>query len=182
MARRRRVRPGQPEVQRHHAGLDPKADQRDQKNRGLKANPDLRSIEPPQFERPGRDAEHREEREQRERADVRRNQVNPPGSASLGLVVFSADQEERRERHDLPSEEEGDSISRQRHQCQTRDEQAIAEAELSPIACVLALLPVFQPVNRPGHTEQEHGHHEERRKRIKPEMKRPFRQRPGKGE
>ena len=53
----------------------------------------------------------REDREQAEGRGVGRDQVKPAGLADLFFVVVGRDQEEGRERHDLPAEEKQECCS-----------------------------------------------------------------------
>ena len=111
MARRRRMRERQPDMQRHEPGLGAGAEQRE--------NEDKRAGKPgrgmgcaDRVERvaaigPGEQAEGEQ---QRERAEARHDQVDVARANVAALAMMRHDQRPRGERHELPGGQEGEGI------------------------------------------------------------------------
>ena len=107
------VRGGQPEVQGYDPRLETEAEQREQEQDARDARPARPGRERLELERARGRPQQTEQREQGERARVRRHQVDPTGLLHLAPIVLGGHEQERRERHDLPCEQEGDAVGRE---------------------------------------------------------------------
>ena len=146
---------GQPEVQRHDAGLQAEAEQREQEDGARHARPARDGRERLELERAGRRTTSRPNSANRASvADVGGDEVDPAGLPHLGALVLGGDQQERRERHDLPGEQEGHAVGGEHDSGERRDQDAEAQAQLAAVVGVLGLSPVALAVERAGGTER----------------------------
>ncbi len=157
MAGRGRVGAGQPNVQRHDAGLQTEADERQDEDGRRQSRRQVVWIHGNQRERAVRagPAQQGEEGEQAKGRRVGGHQVEPAGFADILLLVFRGDQEEGRQRHDLPAEQEQDAVARDRQQGHAGGHRAVEQTQLAPVLRVFRLLPVGQPVDVAQERDQE---------------------------
>jgi hypothetical protein len=147
VAGRHRVGAGQPDVQGHHARLQPEPGQREGEDRRRRAGGQRPLPHRGQRERAARRAQQGEEGEQAEGRDVGRHEINPAGLPHLGVVVFRGDQEVGGQRHDLPAEQEQDGVAGDDEQRHAGRQEAVEQAQLPAVVRVLDLLPVAQAVH-----------------------------------
>ena len=98
----------------HDSGLEPEADdgQQDQgRSRVRRCDPRAETCH---RERSRHVIEGRDEREDGERSRVRRDEVDPSRVADFGVVILRRHKEVRGDRHDLPSEEEENPVTREK--------------------------------------------------------------------
>ncbi len=104
---------GQPEVQGYDPRLEAEAEQGEQEQYARDARPARSGRERLERERARGRPQESEQREQGERSGVSRHQIDPAGLLHVALLVLRRDEQERRERHDLPCEQEGDAVGRE---------------------------------------------------------------------
>ena len=126
VARRVGVRARQPDVQRHDARLQPEADEGEDEDRdGEGAVRIERSLQVPVA---AQAEERREHGEQAQRPDARRDQVDVAGLADLLVLVVRRDEQERRQRHDLPADQEQERVAGDHEQRHAGGQHAVEEA------------------------------------------------------
>ncbi len=125
MARGRRVRVGQPDVQGPEAGLGAEADQGDEED-GARARGRARGGDRVEVEAARVLGEHREEREEEGDADVGGDEVGDARAAHLVALVLEGDEEEGAQRHHLPGHEEEDAVAGE-HDCGHRGDEQVEE-------------------------------------------------------
>ena len=96
-----------------------------------------------------------EERQQAERRHVRRHQVDPAAAADLPHAVFRRHEEEGRQGHDLPAEEEQHAVAGDHHQGHAGRQRAVEEPQLAAVLGMFRLLPVAQAVDVAQQRNQE---------------------------
>ena len=119
-----RMRFRQPDMRRDDAGLRAKADQRQNEGHRTQRRGGLQdaavSVEIGAARQP---AEQHEEHEKKRRSDMGRRQIRPRGMPHALLPVIENDQEERRQCHDLPGQQEQQSVMRGNDQGHCRGQQ-----------------------------------------------------------
>ena len=178
VAGRRRVRPGEPDVERHDPGLDAEPEKGENQN-GRQKRRSAESGRP--HEEPGsrRLAEKPEHREQEESRDVRRDDVDPSRAKRLGVVLLGRDEKEGRETDQFPADEERPGVSGDHHHEQPGGRDAVEAAELARVVRVLGFRPVAFAINRSEGRHQKHRHEKERAQPVDREADRSARQPPG---
>ena len=124
------------------------------------------SIQRREGERAGGRPQQGEEGEEAERADVRRDQVDQPASRTALLVVFGGDQEEGRERHDLPAEQEQHAVAGDHEQSHAGGQRAVEEPQLAAVLRMFGLLPIAQAINVSQQRDQEDRYEEDGRQSV----------------
>ena len=97
---------------------------------------------------------------------MRGHQVDPTRLTYCFLFILDGDQEEGRQRHDLPAEQEQDAVTGHHQQCHARSQQPVEQSQPAAIVHVLGLLPVTEAVNAAQQRDQENGHEEDGRQTI----------------
>jgi hypothetical protein len=112
---------------------------------------------------------------------VSRNQVRPARLPHLGMLVVQHDQEERRDGHHLPRDEEQHRVLRHQHKRHAGREQVVAGPGRTE-GVMLPLGPqISRAIDRRQRREAEHRNQKPRRQRIHQQRERPTRRRPGAG-
>ena len=139
VARRGRVRERQPNMKRHKAGLRAGTDQcehedqRTDRGHGLAAADRIEGVA---SIRPG---EEPEGKKQAERAEARHDEIDVAGSRIITLTMVRHHQRPRRERHELPGEQEGESVVGLHDEVHRRDEGRIERQHALRRALVTAV-------------------------------------------
>ena len=110
VARRRRVRQRQPGVQRHDAGFRSGADQRQDQREGADRRGWMRGAHRVETVKSAGAGEQAEAEQQSKRAEARHDQINVAGVDVLRHAMMRHHQRPRRQRHEFPAQQEGESI------------------------------------------------------------------------
>ena len=164
------VRRGEPDVQRHDAGLEAEAEQRGQEDPG--GGPTLRRERPRRREEEGaaRPLQQGDHGEKRQGTQVGRDQVEDAGVAHLRLLVLRRQGEIGGQGHDLPDHQEEHRVAHQKKRAECRGEQPQEKGELADVPGVLPCRPVTDPVEGAAAGHQEYREQEERGERVDAEL------------
>jgi len=137
MARGRRVRLRQPEVQRRQPRLGAEANQRQQQDRGGRPALGGKDQGGPAGAREIQvssrlASQQHEEREQAGGAQMGGDQVDPSGATDLWPLVFMDDQEERGDRHQLPGDQKQHGIARGDHHDHGGEQEVVQQPGNGP--------------------------------------------------
>ena len=166
MGRRSSVGARQPDVQRHEAGLEPEANQRQDENGCGRSRRVAVLIQGRQRELARDGAKHGEEAEETQRGRVRRHQVDPARFAGFFLVLFGHNQEKRRQRHDFPAEQEQNAVAGKHQQPHAGSQRPVEQAQPAAVLRMLRLSPVTQPVDVAQERDQEDRQQEDGRQAV----------------
>ena len=112
MARGRRVRQRQPDVQRHETGFGTRSEQREPEDEAGEPNGLLRAAHLGECVAAGRPCKQSEGQQQSERAEARHHDVDVARTPVVGVLVIGHDKRPRAERHEFPGEEEAEGVGR----------------------------------------------------------------------
>jgi hypothetical protein len=154
------MRAGQPHVQGHQARLEPEADHAEREERRGEPARAVGQRACPECRRSLRAAEQREEAEQAEGARVGRHEVDPGGPPHLVALLLGSDQEEGRERHQLPREQEDDRVASQHHCHHRARHHPPTEPQAAGAVGMLLRAPVAGAVEGAERRNHEHRHEE----------------------
>ena len=169
---------GQPEMQRHHAGLEARTPAR---------RPGISPCADPIPPVPVPAAAIQTSRKppaawQTARTGTASQCASPPDTArphrELRLLLFGADKEERRQGHHFPGEQERDGVGRQHHHRHRRYKQAIKQNAASARSRVRLLAPIAKAINRFRPLRPQNRKQKERRQRIQMKVEGQFGQWP----
>ena len=110
MARRRRMRERQPDMQRHEAGLGAGADQRQDQGKRAEHRGRVRRAHLREGVEPVGPREQAEGEQQSQRAEARHDQIDVAGADIVGHAMVRHDQRPRRQRHELPGDEKSEGV------------------------------------------------------------------------
>ncbi len=167
MARRHRVGLGQPDMCRHDAGLRAEPDERQQESEraklGMSGKRGGIGIE---IGTARELAEHDEKDKQEGRAQMRRRQIGPGGVPHCRLAVVENDEEEWRQRHDLPGQQEQQPVMRGDNGRHAGSQQIQVKPAGSGLAWLAPARHVGAAVNRGQDRQPEHRKQEKSRKGV----------------
>ena len=123
--------PWQPDVKRHDARLGSESDDRQQEHEATKLRREMRRAGAQIGERRalGAGREQQEHRQQRHETELRHRDVPQPRVARLGHVRLGHHQKVRRERHQLPREQERKDVPRAGHHAHAQQKDVEHQAE-----------------------------------------------------
>jgi hypothetical protein len=110
--------------------------------------------------------QQREGADQRERARARAREVHEARPPNALALVLGGDAEEGRERHHLPSDEEGERVPRDQDQAGAAGDEPERESQTARAARVLARRPVGEGVEARDARDAERRQEEERGERV----------------
>ena len=110
VARRRRMRERQPDMQRHDAGLRAGADQRQDQGQRAERRRGMRGAHLREGIKAVGPGEQAEGEQQSERAEARHHQIDVAGAHVVGHAVVRHHQRPRGQRHELPGDQEGEGV------------------------------------------------------------------------
>ena len=87
--------------------------------------------------------------------EVRRHEVDPARRTGFLLVVLCRYQEECRERHHLPSDQEQETVRRHEEDRHAGREEPVEQADFPPVLRVVRLPPVLEPIDRAKESNQK---------------------------
>ena len=167
VARRGRVGERQPHVQRHEARLGAGADQREREDDGGDARRRRRVADRVERVAAGRARQQTEREQQRERAEARHQQVDVAGRRVAGPAMVRHHERPRRERHELPREEEREGVVGEHDEVHAGEEGGEERQHARGRFLVPAVAEAVQARRRAAEIDHQQ---EERRQRIEPEM------------
>ena len=141
IAGRNRVRLRNPDVQRNHPRLHAEAKKKKQKNSALLERRHARSqqMEAGEIQAAAGGGENQKRNQQQASAGVRHDQEKHSSIARLFLFILEADQAVRRQRHDLPGNEEEERIRRGENQRNAQQQQIEKESERAQVSAAFHL-------------------------------------------
>ena len=178
MRGRRGVRRREPDVERHHAGLQSEADEREEEEGGTGVGRRDAPRERDEVGRPRERAEEREEAEEDERRDVRREEVEPPRVARLAGAAVGRDEEEGGEGHHLPGREEEEDVPRDEDEGDRPGRQPVEEAGPPRVVRVLVVAEEARPGHGGKRRDEEERDEEEGREGVEAHVEGGPRERP----
>ena len=133
--RRRRMRLGQPDVERQHARLDAEADE-EQHEQHVAREPrdEVARQQRGQRQRSRGRTEDEEAGQQAAGADVRHHEVEIGRAAAVAVLVVGRDERRRRQRHQLPGEQKRDRVAGREHQLHGAEHHVERRRRRSPSA------------------------------------------------
>ena len=160
LAGRGRVGAGQPEMKGHRARLQAKAEE-GQEEKAVRAAPAQKPGEGFQIETSGGMAPQREQAEEGQRADMGGDDVDEARPSAFPTVVLNRYKEESRERHRLPSDQEGQGVPGDEQKGHPRHKQAEEKLQPPTRPPVARRGRITEAVNRGEGADEKNGHQEE---------------------
>ena len=141
---------GQPDVQRHDAGLHAETGEEQEEDGALLSGRKLgrQQMEAGKIRGAGEGREQQEGGENHGGSRVRHDDVHEGGAAGLGLLVLKRHQAKARNRHDFPGGEEEERVGRGEDQGQAEQQDIVEKAERSQIAGALHGAQIVERVYR----------------------------------
>ena len=168
VARRRRMRERQPDVQRHDAGLRAGADQSEDQHQRAERGGWMRGAHLRERVKAVGAGEQAEGEQQSERAEARHDQIDVAGAHVLGHAMVRHHQRPRRQRHELPGQQKREGVVGEHDQRHAGKERRIERQHASGRRFVLAVAERKQA--RAKRAEIDHDQ-EKGRERIEAQMR-----------
>ncbi len=173
MRRRRRMGVGQPDMQRHDPGFRPETDQCGEKDQG--PHPFwqglLRMTKGFKRERPGRLKQDQIGQDHKGGAHVRHDQVEEAGVADVRLLVLRDDQEVGDQRHQLPGNEEEESVVGDDHERHGEQEPVRQGCQRSHGDPAVEFLEIPHGIDGGGQSGEGDGQDKKGGERVEPDRK-----------
>ena len=173
---RRRMRLGQPDVQRQHARLRAEAEQREQERGRAPDRLRLHRAHGVETVASGAALQRAETHQDRHRADVRDQQVQVARPPDLGVAMVGGHEEERRQRHRLPGHHEEIGVVGHQHQRHAGEKHVVVKAQQARQRAFFAVAEIAAREYRDARRHAAREEQEERRQGVHARVKRQVRQ------
>jgi len=173
---------GQPDVERHDPGLDPEAEQGEEKNSRGGRRSGIEGARPWKIEGPRAARQEDKEGIEGQGAGMGADQVHEGGTPDLLHLLFGQDEEEAADGHHLPDHQKKDAIPTGGQRGNAGREDAVQEPEPAGCSQVPAMGKVSQAVDGAQAADEQGGKQENRSQAVEPEADMAPRQGPGGGQ